>query len=169
MYYVLCANSSTAKERIESNRDFSDWSRKGPLPELPGQGRQPSRGFERRGNFDERSDAGSEAGGKRPGYFQDDGKVRDFGDWSRKGPLSPTTAAAVPAREGRGNPTWGEGRGSDAGSRPPRKEFQERAPVERAPTAADQDSKWRDNMRADPAPAAATTRRRAHRRRCCRS
>jgi translation initiation factor 4B len=107
-------------------------------------------------NFDERSDAGSEAGGKRPGYFQDDGKARDFGDWSRKGPLSPTTTAAVPAREGRGNPTWGEGRGSDAGSRPPRKEFQERAPVERAPTAADQDSKWRDNMRADPAPAAAS-------------
>jgi len=150
-------NDATAKERIESNRDFSDWSRKGPLPELPGQGRQPSRGFERRGNFDERSDAGSEAGGKRPGYFQDDGKVRDFGDWSRKGPLSPTTTAAIPAREGRGNPTWGEGRGSDAGSRPPRKEFQERAPVERAPTAAEQDSKWRDNMRADPAPAAAAS------------
>lgn len=137
------------KERQESNRDFSDWSRKGPLPELPGQGRQPSRTFERR-PFEDRSDAGSEVGGgKRPGYFQDDGKVRDFGDWSRKGPLSPTATAAVPAREGRGNPTWGEGRDSDAGSRPPRKEFQERAP-----TAADQDSQWREKMRADPAPVA---------------
>jgi translation initiation factor 4B len=147
-------NISTAKERQESNRDFSDWSRKGPLPELPGQGRQPSRTFERR-PFEDRSDAGSDAGGsKRPGYFQDDGKVRDFGDWSRKGPLSPSATAAVPAREGRGNPSWGEGRGSDAGSRPPRKEFQERAPVERAPTAAEQDSQWRDKMRADPAPVA---------------
>lgn len=138
---------------MEPSRDFSDWSRKGPLPELPGQGRQPSRGFSR-GNFDDRSDAGSEMGGKRPGYFQDDGKVRDFGDWSRKGPLSPTTPAAAPAREGRGNPSWGEGRGSDAGSRPPRKEFQERAPVERAPTAAEQDNKWREKMRADPSPVA---------------
>lgn len=138
-----------AKERQESNRDFSDWSRKGPLPELPGQGRQASRTFERR-PFEDRSDAGSElGGGKRPGYFQDDGKVRDFGDWSRKGPLSPSTTAAVPAREGRGNPAWGEGRGSDAGSRPPRKEFQERAP-----TAAEQDSQWREKMRADPAPVA---------------
>jgi translation initiation factor 4B len=148
------SNTSTAKERQESNRDFSDWSRKGPLPDMPGQGRQPSRTFERR-PFEDRSDAGSEAGGsKRPGYFQDDGKVRDFGDWSRKGPLSPSATAAVPAREGRGNPSWGEGRGSDAGSRPPRKEFQERAPVERAPTAADQDSQWREKMRADPAPVA---------------
>lgn len=132
---------------MEPSRDFSDWSRKGPLPDM---GRQPSRGFERRGNFEDRSDAGSEAGGKRPGYFQDDGKVRDFGDWSRKGPLSPSApAAAAPAREGRANPAWGEGRGSDAGSRPPRKEFQERAP-----TAADQDDKWREKMRADPVPAA---------------
>jgi len=123
---------------------------KGPLPELPGQGRQPSRTFERR-PFEDRSDAGSNAGdSKRPGYFQDDGKVRDFGDWSRKGPLSPPAGAAAPAREGRGNPSWGEGRGSDAGSRPPRKEFQERAPVERAPTAAEQDSQWREKMRADP-------------------
>lgn len=137
------------KERMEPSRDFSDWSRKGPLPDA---GRQPSRGFSR-GNF-EGSDAGSEAGGKRPGYFQDDGKVRDFGDWSRKGPLSPTQGAAVPAREGRGNAAWGEGRGSDAGSRPPRKEFQERPVPERAPTAAEQDNKWRDRMRADPTPVA---------------
>ena len=149
MLFTHVSDIHIAKERQESNRDFSDWSRKGPLPELPGQGRQPSRTFERR-PFEDRSDAGSDAGaGKRPGYFQDDGKVRDFGDWSRKGPLSPSATAAVPAREGRGNPTWGEGRGSDAGSRPPRKEFQERAP-----TAADQDSQWREKMRADPAPVA---------------
>lgn len=140
-------NIYTAKERQESNRDFSDWSRKGPLPEIAGQGRQPSRSFERR-PFEERSDAGGET--KRPGYFQDDGKVRDFGDWSRKGPLSPQPAAAVPAREGRGNPAWGEGRGSDAGSRPPRKEFQERPVAERAPTAAEQDNQWREKMRPEP-------------------
>lgn len=131
---------------MEPSRDFSDWSRKGPLPDIASQGRQPSRGFSR-GNFDERSDAGSEMGGsKRPGYFQDDGKVRDFGDWSRKGPLSPTAGAAAPVR-----PSFS---GSDAGSRPPRKEFQERAPVERAPTAAESDNKWRERMRADPSPVA---------------
>jgi hypothetical protein len=50
---------------------------------------------------------------------------------------------------------WGEGRpqGSQDGSRPPRREFQERPVVERAPTAAEQDNQWRSKMRPD-APAA---------------
>ncbi|EAT82319.2 hypothetical protein SNOG_09984 [Parastagonospora nodorum SN15] len=102
--------------------------------------------------------------------FAGDGKERDFGNWERKGPLSP--AAAAPnamaregrqpsfqggAREHRQSPAWGEGR-EDSGSRGPRREFQpsERPPpVERAPTAADQDSQWRTKMRPD-APASAS-------------
>ncbi|KAK5115841.1 hypothetical protein LTR85_009435 [Meristemomyces frigidus] len=155
------------KDRPESNRDFSDWSRKGPLPDLPQNGRQPSRGFSRgAGAFDERSDAGSERGGsRRPGFFEGDGKVRDFSNWERKGPLSPAPGQGPPMRDGgrlreggssgerRQSPAWGEGR-SDAGSRPPRREFEARPPVERAPTAADQDNQWRSNMRADAPPPA---------------
>ena len=146
---------ATAKDRAESNRDFSDWSRKGPLPDLPQNQRQPSnRGFSR--NFDNMSDAGSERGGsRRPGFFEGDGKVRDFSDWSRKGPLSPTPNNGPPVRDGgrvrdagppnerRESPAWGEGR-SDAGSRPPR--------PERVPTAAEQDTQWRARMRPDPSP-----------------
>jgi len=47
---------------------------------------------------------------------------------------------------------WGEGRpqgSQDGGSRPPRREFQERPVVERTPTAAEQDSQWRTKMRPD--------------------
>lgn len=129
-----------------------------------------SRGYSRGGGgFDNMSDAGSERGGpRRGGYFQDDGKVRDFGNWERKGPLSPAPGAGPPMRDGgrlresggprerKLSPAWGEGtgRGSESGSRPPRREFQERPPpVERAPTAAEQDSQWRSKMRPDPSPA----------------
>lgn len=52
----------------------------------------------------------------------------------------------------RNSPAWGEGRSQD-GSRPPRREFVERPSVERAQTAAEKDSQWRNNMRPDaPAP-----------------
>ena len=119
--------------------------------------RQPSnRGFSRNFN-DNMSDAGSERGGqgRKPGFFEGDGKVRDFSDWSRKGPLSPAPSSGPPVRDGgrvrdagppderRQSPAWGEGR-SDAGSRPPR--------PERVPTAAEQDSQWRARMRPDPSP-----------------
>ncbi|KAK4553838.1 Eukaryotic translation initiation factor 4B [Recurvomyces mirabilis] len=149
------------KDRPESSRDFSDWSRKGPLPELPQNTRQPSgRGFGR--SFDERSDAGSERGGsRRPAFFEGDSKPRDLGNWERKGPLSPVPGAGPPVRDGgrlregpppgerRRSPAWGEGR-SDAGSRPPRKEFEAARPVvERAPTAAEQDNQWRSRMQPD--------------------
>lgn len=145
----------------ESNRDFSDWSRKGPLPDLPGQSqrRTSERGFNR--NFDERSDAGSDRGSSRRGFGGDsDGKVRDFSNWERKGPLSP---AALPDRtlggagrqmskDGdfrRNSPSWGEGR-SQEGSRPPRREFTERPPIPaREPTAAEMDNQWRAKMRPD--------------------
>ena len=160
---------STAKERADAPREITDWSRKGPLPDLPAQGRQMSRGYSRgagAGGFDNMSDAGSErGGGRRPGFFEGDGKVRDFSNWERKGPLSPAPSTGPPVRDGgrlresggpgerRNSPSWGEGR-SEAGSRPPRRDFSERPPpVERAPTAAEQDSQWRSKMRPDVSPA----------------
>lgn len=134
---------------------MSDWTRKGPLPDLPG--RRPSDRPHRQ--FDAASDAGSERGGdrRRPPPFEGDGKVRDFGNWERKGPLSPS---AAPLREGRvrsneggprdrkQSPAWGEGRSQD-GSRPPRREFQERPQYDRQPTAPEMDNQWRARMRPD--------------------
>ncbi|KAB8277762.1 hypothetical protein BDV30DRAFT_183436 [Aspergillus minisclerotigenes] len=140
-----------------------DWTRKGPLPAPEAPRRVPDRSSFGR-NMDNFSDAGSErTGGRR--NFESDGKFRDFGNWERKGPLSPTG----PVREGgrprtnegssfrKSSPAWGEGRSQD-GSRPPRREFQERAP-----TAAEMDNAWRSKMRPDqpkessnpPSPAAA--------------
>lgn len=154
--------SYPAKDRGET-RDFSDWSRKGPLPDLPSQGRQMSRGFSQRGNFDNASDAGSERGGKKSGYFQDDGKVRDLGNWERRGPLSPVPGSGPPvrdggrlrdgaSRDGGQSPGWGEAR--EGSSRPARRDGPERPQVERVPTAAEQDNQWRARMRPDPSPAA---------------
>lgn len=91
--------------------------------------------------------------------------MRDFSNWERKGPLSPVPGSGPPVRDGGRvreggapppdrSPAWGEGR-SDAGSRPPRREFEARPPpVERAPTAAEQDSQWRLRMQPDASPAA---------------
>ncbi|KAF2197338.1 hypothetical protein GQ43DRAFT_444337 [Delitschia confertaspora ATCC 74209] len=146
------------KDRPEQ-KDMSDWTRRGPLPDLPG--RRPSdRGYSR--GFDAgASDAGSERGERRrPPPFEGDGKVRDFGNWERKGPLSPVPGAAPPMREGRlrsndgprerrQSPAWGEGRSQD-GSRPPRREFQDRPAYDRQPTAPEMDNQWRSKMRPDP-------------------
>lgn len=46
------------------------------------------------------------------------------------------------------SPSWGEGRSQD-GSRPPRREFTERPPPERQPTASELDNQWRSRMRPD--------------------
>lgn len=125
-------------------------------------------GFNR--GYDAGSDAGSDRGGRKP-FFENDNKVRDFGNWERKGPLSPVPGAAASFREGgrprdgprdgprerRLSPAWGEGtgRGSESGSRPPRREFQERPSQERVPTAAEQDNQWRSRMKPDaPSPSA---------------
>ncbi|CAD6576046.1 MAG: hypothetical protein ASARMPREDX12_007715 [Alectoria sarmentosa] len=156
------------KDRPDA-REFGDWTRKGPLADVPGQRRVPERGGfgSGRGGFDNASEAGSDRGdrgGRRAGYEQGDGKVRDFGNWDRKGPLTPTLPTGPAARSfdrpvsrdgppiRRNSPAWGEGRSQD-GSRPPRREFVERPPVERAPTAAEQDSQWRTKMRPDAPPA----------------
>lgn len=133
--------------------------------------RGPPRGGSFRGGFDApESDAGSDRGGRRP-FFEGDGKVRDFGNWERKGPLTPAEPAPRGDNEGRSERParadggfrdrqagWGEGTGrtfnEEDGSRPPRREFSERPPpVERQPTAADMDNQWRTKMKPDaPAP-----------------
>jgi translation initiation factor 4B len=112
------------------------------------------------------SDAGSERGGRRQ-FEQGDGKVRDFSNWERKGPLLPAATPATSLQEGgrqgsrdgpgfrKTSPSWGEGR-SQEGSRPPRREFQEKPIIERAPTAAELDNQWRAKMRPD-APAKSPT------------
>ncbi|CCF44211.1 translation initiation factor 4B [Colletotrichum higginsianum] len=135
----------------ESNRDFSDWSRKGPLPDLPGRG----------GNDRRPSDFGERRGPREPREpREDDGKVRDFGNWERRGPLSPVAPKEDGSREGSRPRTndgprefrdrhqspaaWGEGqapRQDRQDSRPPR--------PERVPTAAEKDNQWRSNMRPD--------------------
>lgn len=113
------------------------------------------------------SDAGSERGGRR-GYEPSDGKVRDFSNWERRGPLAPAAGPAPTLREGgrqqskdgppnfrRNSPAWGEGRSQD-GSRPPRREYTEKPPVERQPTAPELDNQWRARMQPD-APAKSPT------------
>ena len=105
------------------------------------------------------SDAGSERGARR-GFGADDGKVRDLGNWERRGPLSPSASGPTSLREGgrqgskdgynlrKNSPSWGEGRSQD-GSRPPRREFAERPPPERQPTAPELDNQWRARMKPD--------------------
>ncbi|PGH10504.1 hypothetical protein AJ79_05432 [Helicocarpus griseus UAMH5409] len=149
------------KERQET-RDFSDWSRKGPLPDAPSQRRVPDRAaFGSMRAPDAMSDAGDRPG--RRAFEPADGKIRDYGNWERKGPLSPSLAPATMAREGgrprskdgagyrRASPAWGDAR-SQEGSRPPRREFQDRPAPERVPTAPELDNQWRARMRPDPAP-----------------
>ncbi|KAI0446083.1 hypothetical protein F4803DRAFT_78445 [Xylaria telfairii] len=145
--------------RGDSARDLLSWERKGPLAD------DPSRNNNRRPNdFGER---------RTPSFREgpaDDGKVRDFGNWERRGPLSPlpqpersmsrtdsrprgndTNRGDAFRQDRKASPaTWGEGR--QEGSRPPR-EFKERPErperPERAPTAAELDNQWRNNMRPD--------------------
>ncbi|KAK5049105.1 hypothetical protein LTR84_005528 [Exophiala bonariae] len=157
------------KERQDA-RDFSDWSRKGPLPDLPQNQRRvsdrPNFGAK---NFDNMSDAGSERAPRR-GFepAQGDGKNRDFSNWERRGPLSPATPAPTSLREGgrqqskdaqggfrKNSPAWGEGRSQD-GSRPPRREYTEKPVPERQPTASEMDNQWRARMKPD-APAKVPT------------
>ncbi|KAI4160532.1 MAG: hypothetical protein LQ342_005639 [Letrouitia transgressa] len=149
------------KERPDV-REFNDWTRKGPLPDLPGRRASDRGGYSAPRSFDNVSEAGSERSNRRQ-FDQGDGKVRDFNNWDRKGPLAPasTPGPAFPradaprpmSRDGpggmrRNSPSWGEGR-SDAGSRPPRREFVERPVIERALTAAEKDTQWRNNMKPD--------------------
>lgn len=146
------------KDRPDA-REFGDWTRKGPLPDVGGQRRVSDRSGPR--GFDSVSETGGDRGGRRSGHEQGDGKVRDFGNWDRKGPLTPTLPNGPAARNNdrpvshdgprdrRNSPAWGEGR-SQEGSRPPRREFVERPVIDRAPTAPEMDNQWRTKMRPDP-------------------
>ena len=147
-------------------RDLDWGAKRGPLAELPG----------RSGGGDRRGPGGPADFGERRREFQpsDDGRVRDFGNWERRGPLSPLAQPERPeSREGsrsrtmeprsesfrgaerRASPAaWGpgEGRQEGSGSRPPRREFADRPErPERVPTAADKEINWRNIMRPDAA------------------
>ncbi|KAI9816733.1 MAG: hypothetical protein M1826_001731 [Phylliscum demangeonii] len=145
------------KDRADA-REITDWTRKGPLPSLPDQRRGSDRAPTYRG-MDSASDAGGDRNERRRPFDLGDGKPRDFSNWERKGPLSPlhpsgSDTSSRPRtqdgpRERRDSPAWGEGRSQD-GSRPPRREFQERPQVDRAPTAPETDNQWRAKMRPDP-------------------
>jgi len=126
------------------------------------------RGSERTGGFrnaDPALDVNNERPSRRAGPPAEmDGKIRDFGNWERKGPLSPSLPAEGrnsvrgskdfgSTRERRQSPAWGEGRSGeesrDSSERPP--------PPERVPTAAGLDNQWRAKMKPDtasPPPAA---------------
>jgi translation initiation factor 4B len=146
-------------------REITDWSRKGPLPDLPGGGQQrrtSERGGGFGGGYEAAGGAPMERGGSRRSNFggEGDGKVRDFSNWERKGPLSPVPGGPPGGREGRprgeprerrSSPSWGEGSArSQDGSRPPTKrEYSARPPVERQPTAAEMDNQWRSRMKPD--------------------
>ncbi|KAM6484123.1 hypothetical protein HDV62DRAFT_313698 [Trichoderma sp. SZMC 28011] len=141
--------------RGESARDLSEWTRKGPLPDLPG-ARGP------------RSDFGERRPPRDPAS-----EGRSTGTWERRGPLSPLSPQEPGSRESsrargpqegmgersesyrgdrRGPAAWGEGR--QEGARPPR-QYNERPErperPERTPTAAEKDFQWRNNMRPDAA------------------
>ncbi|KAK5631732.1 hypothetical protein RRF57_007446 [Xylaria bambusicola] len=144
------------ENRGDSARDLPSWERKGPLAD------DPSRSNSRRPNdFSDRGDRGDR---RTPSFREgpaDDGKLRDFGNWERKGPLSPlpqpersmSRTDSRPRNEaGRGESFRQDRKASPAtrqeGSRPPR-EFRDRPErPERAPTAAELDNQWRSNMRA---------------------
>ncbi|KJZ74764.1 hypothetical protein HIM_05881 [Hirsutella minnesotensis 3608] len=140
--------------RMDSSRDLSDWTRKGPLPDLPGRagsgpmGRQPS-------DYGERRPSRDPAAEPRP--------AREI-TWERRGPLSPLPqqeSAPRPRDDSRsrapheglgersesfrgnrqGTGSWGEGR--QEGSRPPPRREQ----PDRVASAAEKDLQWRDRMR----------------------
>ncbi|GAB0134012.1 hypothetical protein EsDP_00002399 [Epichloe bromicola] len=140
--------------RGDSSRDLSDWTRKGPLPDLPGRGGRPGSDFG--GDRERRPPRDPAAESRAP---------REI-NWERRGPLAPLSP-----QEGRSGPrdgsrprpgpeslgergeshrgsrqgsaSWGEAR--QEGSRPPRREQQ----PERVVTAAEKDFQWRSNMKAD--------------------
>ncbi|XP_044717497.1 RNA recognition motif domain-containing protein [Hirsutella rhossiliensis] len=113
--------------RMDSSRDLTDWTRKGPLPDLPGQrsSRQPS-------DFGPLSPLAQQEFAPRP---RDDSRPRPAPEGL--GERSESFRGNRP-----GPPAWGEGR--QEGSRPPRRDQ-----PERVVTAAEKDTQWRDRMRPD--------------------
>lgn len=159
----MSLNWRLAKNDRQEARELNDWTRKGPLPDLPQQQRRASDG--RAFNKGYEAAPEMERGGSRRGApaFEGDGKVRDFNNWERKGPLSPLPppAGVPPVREGgrvrdgppkdrKLSPSWGPGEGREGreGSRP-RGEFRERPHFDKQPTPAELDNHWRTKMRPD--------------------
>ncbi|KAL2017874.1 hypothetical protein VTK56DRAFT_1578 [Thermocarpiscus australiensis] len=139
-------------ERTTEARDL-DWSqRRGPLTDPT-----PPPRVDRRGtDFGERK--------RDLGFGGDESRVRDLGNWERRGPLSPLPQPDRPQSRERSRPltmdsrseslrgnrraspaAWGPGEGRQDGSRPPRREFADRP--ERVPTAAERETNWRNHMR----------------------
>jgi len=140
-------------EEVRSNVDT--WRRAGPLPSLDPPARE-----RRQGRF---NDGGSEAGDgnrferRQSGFDRDreggDGKVRDLGNWERRGPLPPATPteseSGRPPRPDRRqspatNPFDRERQPSHQGAEDKSKRDYQRPPApERVPTAAEKDNEWR--------------------------
>lgn len=155
----------TAKDRYgqDSNRDFSDWSRKGPLADLPRSNTRGAGDFNRGPREFNDARGGGEREFREPREAREPPRDLSGASWERRGPLSP--AVAPPTME-RGNSragsrmgertnsyanrgaspaAWGAGEGRQDSRPPPNREPR----VERAPTAAEQDSQWRTKMRPD--------------------
>lgn len=127
-----------------------EWRRSGPLSPLD----PPRRGPERNDRFG--SESGDRPERRRAEYDGGgDGKVRDFGNWERKGPLAPLSPPPVaesnPREFTRRSPS--ERAPATGGENGPRREFRERPHVERVPTAAEKDNEWRRGARPDAPPA----------------
>ena len=145
--------TQTAKDRQEG-KEF-DWTRRGPLPDLPQARRVPDRSAFGR-NVEIASEAEPVAGGGRRN-FESEGKFRDFSNWERRGPLAPTGregGGLAGSNEGsrfrKNSPAaLGEARSQD-GSRPPRREIH-------PASAAELDTEWRARMRPDHLPDAKQT------------
>ncbi|UKZ79458.1 hypothetical protein TrVFT333_007213 [Trichoderma virens FT-333] len=125
--------------RGESARDLSEWTRKGPLPDLPSS-RGPRSDFDDMGATRTSVSPGPQESGSR-----ESSRVR--------GPQEGMGERSESYRGNRRDPaTWGEGR--QEGARPPR-QYNERPErperPERTPTAAEKDFQWRDRMRPDAA------------------
>ncbi|CEJ90634.1 hypothetical protein VHEMI06402 [[Torrubiella] hemipterigena] len=141
------------ESRMDSSRDLSDWTRKGPLPDLPG------------ARNNRQNDFGGERERRPRDPALDPRPAREI-NWERRGPLPPLEGENAP-RDGsrtRGPPdgmgdrsssfrgprggagaNWGEGRpeGGPAGPKPER--------AERVASAAEKDFQWRDRMRPEAA------------------
>ncbi|PNY27008.1 RNA-binding protein sce3, partial [Tolypocladium capitatum] len=145
----------------ESSRDLSDWSRKGPLPDLPGRGgRQPSDFGDRRPPRDPAAEprAAREMTWERRGPLSPIPQ-QEFGSGSRDGSRPPRPAPEGLGERGEshrgsrhGAGAWGEGR--PEGARPPRVDQ-----PERTVTAAEKDMQWRERMRPDAAVKSSTPSR----------
>ncbi|KAG6020656.1 hypothetical protein E4U41_002768 [Claviceps citrina] len=148
--------------RGDSSRDLSDWTRKGPLPDLPGRSGGGGGGGGRSGG----SDYGGDRERRAPRDPAAEPRAPREMNWERRGPLAPLSPqeGGPGSRDGsrprpgpdslgergeshrgsrQGSASWGEGR--QEGARPPRRDQSERAP-----TAAEKDLQWRSNMKRDP-------------------